>query len=184
MKAPEIWGVSLKNYKLFQDNLNMKHVSGDIYIDGKCVGYYDPIYQAVEGGAPQMFVKLTDESIREKYSEYKSIYDFENREKYVNDVVVIPRGLNVLLEDLERLIVMYESMKSLEGDFKIVVGIINDDAMKLFPFIKYPEEEIKRDGMVEFIEDHLGMCFDSNFPILLFMDEDDFVFQKSILRND
>ena len=29
MKIPEIWGVSLKNYKLLQDGMNMKHVEGD-----------------------------------------------------------------------------------------------------------------------------------------------------------
>lgn len=181
MKEPEIWGVSLKNYKLLQDGMNMKHIEGDIYIKGKCVGYYNPVYQAVEGGAPQMFVKLTDEGIREEYSDYKSIYDYEGSEKYVNDVIMIPRGLNVLLEDLERLIVLYESMRSAK-DYKLVVGIINDDAMKVFPFIKEPPEDVNKENMVDFIEDQIGMCFDGNYPVLLFMDGDDFVFKKSILK--
>lgn len=182
MKSPEIWGVSLKNYKLLQDGMNMKHIEGDIYIKGKCVGYYNPVYQAQEGGAPQMFVKLVDENIKKKYSGYKSIYDFENMEKYINDTMVIPRGLNVLLEDLERLVVLYESMKSLQGDYKLVVGIINDETMKVFPFIKDPPKDVNKDNMVEFIEDNIGMCFDGDYPVLLFMEDDDFVFTKSILK--
>ena len=181
MQAPEIWGISLKNYKLLQDSLGNKHIEGDIYAGKKCIGYFNPIYQAQEGGMPQMFVKLTDDSIREKYSGYKSIYDFEGTEKYINDTMIIPRGLNVLLEDLERLIVLYESMKGAK-DYKLVVGIINDETMKIFPFIKDPPEDVNKENMVEFIEDQIGMCFDGNYPVLLFMDGDDFVFKKSVIR--
>lgn len=182
MKVPEIWGVSLKNYKLLVDSINRKHIAGDIYIGKKCIGYYNPVYQAQEGGMPQMFVKLKDEKIREKYSDYKSIYDFEGMEKYVNDTMIIPRGLNVLLEDLERLVVLYESMKGLRDDYKLVVGIINDDTMKAIPFIKDPPEGVDRSNLVDFIEDIIGYCFDTSYPILLFIDDEDFVFKKSILK--
>lgn len=179
----KIWDIELRHEKFLEDNMGLGYVSGDIYRDGKCIGYYNPVEKAGDG-MPMMFVKLKDEAIREEYSDYKSIYDYPGMEKYVDDVSVVPRGLNVLLEDLGRLMVLRKRMnEDFDGAVR-VIGIINDNVMQVIPFMKEPVGEggspMSKEELVEFIEGKMGKCYDESYPVLIFEHEDDFVFKRGI----
>ena len=179
----KIWDIELRKEEIVEDNMGNKYVRGDIYSDGECIGYYNPVEQ-VGDGMPMLFVKLKDERVREKYSDYKSIYDYPGMEKYVDDVNVIPRGLNVLLEDLGRLIMLEKRMNDVYDGAVRVIGVINDNVMQVIPFTKEPVGEdgnpMSKEELVDFIEGKMGKCYDSNYPVLVFENEDDFVFKKGV----
>lgn len=177
---PSINGIYFKNFDMVEDTNSIKHIRGDLYIDGKCIGYYNPVYQPSENAPTQYFLRLEDE--------FKFIYEKEGRYESVFNKTAIPLaeydcpvGLQELIADLEIVTSLYEFMSGIrphcDFDSLGMIGIINGtDEKPIIKVIQIRDESVRTDEQIlQFINDKVDSIYlDSCYPVRLFKTQSDF----------
>lgn len=178
---PSIHGIHFKNFDMVEDFDGIKHLRGDLYLNGECVGYYNPVYQTEEDKPATYFLRLENE--------YQSLYEIEKMyESLFNKKAVplaeydCPVGLQELISDLEIITYLYEFMHSVRpnNDFNTIglIGLINGaDTTPLVKVIQINDTGIvSNDQIVEFINNKVeSIHLNSAYPTLIFKSESDFV---------
>ena len=179
-------GVYFENYDIVRGADFSNHIKGDIYYNGECVGYYDPLYHNSDTVQTTTFVRLEDQLIAEKNAGYVSLFanDLTNPEKIY--------GVEELLKDLEYITYMYQFLHHIQPDddfeSKRLVGLINNEFMQVVSIIDKSVDISNHQAVVKYYNDNIaekgGQKLNENYPTFLFRRLDDFTITTAIVVNN
>lgn len=182
---PSINGIYFENYDIVRGADFSNHIKGDIYYNGECVGYYDPLYHNSDTVQTTTFVRLEDQLIVEKNAGYVSLFanDLTSSEKTY--------GVEELLKDLEYITYMYQFLHHIQPDddfeSKRLIGLINNEFMQVVNIIDKSVDISNYQAVVKYYNDNIvekgGQQLDNNYPTFLFRRLNDFKINTAIIIN-
>lgn len=177
---PSINGISFgKDCEIVVGQDYNRHLIGDIFYNGECIGYYNPLFQKNKTYIPDEFIRIEDKNLVNKYANYKSIFAYSCNEKNQKT------GLIELMKDLEYLTYLYSFMNKVQknDNFENVglIGLINNDFMQCFKIkdsVNMTEKEV-----IDFYNTNIsdyGKKLNDKYPIKVFRNLNDFKITTSI----
>jgi hypothetical protein len=171
---PSIYGISFYNYQLINATDFTKHIKGDIYYQGKCIGYYDPLYHEGDTIQTKPFIRIESEEVESLFKDYYSIF--------ASNIMTgdLKRGFPELMKDLEYLTYLYTFMHNVQPNDRFedirLIGIINNEFIQAFQLkdntIVSDRDIIHffKDKIEQYVTGKLNDCY----PIKLFQKLEDF----------